>query len=192
MDDRGIREYNHEELVKLVKVFKEQEIKDFSSTKGGYIVLLRQLLNPEVCHMPVLQDGAAIIIRNYNGDILLQERTDRNLWGLPGGCQELGEEFRKTAAREAREETNLELDPESLELIDVLSGESRRNSYPSGDIVYNNTVLYLANVNITDMSVLKGDSETKRLAFFSIDELPSNLMDKDLIESYKKHISKSR
>ena len=192
MESKKLREYKHEELVNFIKDLSEQEIKDFSSAKGGYPVLIRMLLNPEICHIPILQDGAAIIIRNFNGDILLQERTDRNLWGLPGGCQELGEDFRATAAREAKEETNLELDPETLELIDILSGESRRNSYPSGDIVYNNTALYLANVDINDMSVLKGDSETKRLAFFSIDNLPTNLMDRDLIESYKKYISRSR
>lgn len=192
MDNKKMREYKHEELVELVKDFSEQEIIDFSSSRGGYPVLLRMLLNPEICHIPILQDGAAIIIRNFNGDILLQERTDRNLWGLPGGCQELGEDFRVTAIREAKEETNLELEPQQIELIDILSGESRRNSYPSGDIVYNNTALYLADVNITDLSQLKGDSETKKLAFFSIDNLPSNLMDKDLIEAYKRYISRKR
>ena len=41
---------------------------------------------------------------------------------------------------QAKEETNLDIAPESLELIDVLSGESRKNSYPNGDVVYNNTL----------------------------------------------------
>jgi hypothetical protein len=71
-----------------------------------------------------------------------------------------------------------------LELIDTLSGESRKNSYPNGDIVYNNTSLYLADVSMEDASSLKGDSETKRLQFFDPEDVPENLMDADLIKSY--------
>ena len=71
-----------------------------------------------------------------------------------------------------------------------MSGETRKNSYPNGDIVYNNTSLYLANVSINDTNDLKGDSETKRLRFFDPEEVPENLMDADLIKSYKKHINR--
>ncbi len=85
--------------------------------------------------------------------------------GLPGGCQDLGEDLRFTAAREAFEETGIKLNTDKLKLIDTLSGSSRKNSYPNGDIVYNNTSLYLADVSIADESSLKGDSETKRLKF---------------------------
>lgn len=46
-----------------------------------------------------------------------------------------------------------------------------------GDIVYNNTSLYLADVSMKDALNLKGDSETKRLRFFNIEDVPENLMD---------------
>ncbi len=75
-------------------------------------------------------------------------------------------------------------------LIDTLSGESRKNCYPNGDIVYNNTSLYLADVSLKDASSLKGDSETKRLKFFYPEDVPDNLMDIDLIKSYLKYIGK--
>ena len=97
--------------------------------------------------------------------------------------------MRNTAVREAYEETGIQLDPSKILLIDTLSGESRKNSYPNGDIVYNNTSLYLANVNLGDTSSLKGDSETKKLKFFNLDEIPENLMDVDLINSYKNYIN---
>ena len=141
-------------------------------------------LDKKLSHIPFIQTGAAIIIWNESGQILLQERTDRDKWGLPGGCQDLGEDLRFTAVREAYEETGIRLDPNELELIDTLSGESRKNSYPNGDIVYNNTSLYLVDVSIDDASNLKGDSETKRLRFFDPEELPDNLIDIDLINSY--------
>ncbi len=190
MKYKKMREYTHEEFVNLIMNLDEEQLLELSSQYGGYPVLFRMALDERINHIPFIQTGAAIIIRNENGQILLQERTDRNKWGLPGGCQDLGEDLRFTAVREAYEETGIKLDPYNIELIDTLSGESRKNSYPNGDIVYNNTSLYLADVSMEDASNLKGDSETKRLQFFNPDEVPENLMDADLIKSYLNYISK--
>ncbi len=191
MEYKKMREYTHEEFVNLIMSLDEEQLLELSSKYGGYPVLFRMALDERINHIPFIQTGAAIIIRNDNGQILLQERTDRNKWGLPGGCQDLGEDLRFTAVREAYEETGIKLDPYEIKLIDTLSGESRKNSYPNGDIVYNNTSLYLADVSMEDASNLKGDSETKRLQFFNPDEVPENLMDADLIKSYLKYICKT-
>ena len=91
----------------------------------------------------LLQDGATAIIVNDKGEILLQSRADNDRWGLPGGCQELGERFEDTVIREVKEETNLDVSEENLELIAIVSGNSRRNEYPNGDVVINNTALYM-------------------------------------------------
>ena len=187
---KKMREYTHEEFVNLVLDLSEEELLELSSKYGGYPVLFRMALDDRISHIPFIQTGAAIIIRNEEGKILLQERTDRNMWGLPGGCQDLGEDLRFTAVREAYEETGIKLDPNEIELIDTLSGETRKNSYPNGDIVYNNTSLYLANVSINDTNDLKSDSETKRLRFFDVNKLPENLMDSDLINAYLSNLSK--
>ena len=190
MDYKKMREYTHEEFVNLILSLNEEQLLELSARYGGYPVLFRMALDDRISHIPFIQTGSAIIIRNPNGQILLQERTDRNKWGLPGGCQELGEDLRVTAVREAYEETGIKLDPSMIELIDTLSGESRKNSYPNGDIVYNNTSLYLADVSMEDVSNLKGDSETKRLKFFNPEEVPENLMDADLIKSYLCYINR--
>lgn len=188
MKYKKMREYSHEEFINIILNLNEEELIEFSKKYGGYPVLFRMALDDRVCHIPFIQTGSAIIIRNENKEILLQERTDRNMWGLPGGCQELGEDLRETAIREAYEETGIKLDIENLVLINTLSGNLRKNSYPNGDIVYNNTSLYLADVSINSLEKLKGDSETKRLKFFSLDDIPCNLMDKDLILEYKKYL----
>ncbi len=189
---KKMREYTHEEFVELIMNLSEEELLEYSKNYGGYPVLFRMALDERINHLPFIQTGAAIIIRNEKNKILLQERTDRNKWGLPGGCQELGENLRETAVREAYEETGITLNPNSLELIDTLSGESRKNSYPNGDIVYNNTSLYLADIsNITEEN-LKGDSETKKLKFFNLNEVPENLMDEDLIKSYHNYTLKKK
>lgn len=185
---KKMREYSHEEFINIILNLNEEELIEFSKKYGGYPVLFRMALDDRICHIPFIQTGSAIIIRNENKEILLQERTDRNMWGLPGGCQELGEDLRETAIREAYEETGIKLNIENLVLINTLSGDLRKNSYPNGDVVYNNTSLYLADVSINSLENLKGDSETKRLKFFSLDDVPSNLMDKDLILEYKKYL----
>lgn len=188
MEYKKMREYSHEEFINIILNLNEEELIEFSKKYGGYPVLFRMALDNRVSHIPFIQTGSAIIIRNENKEILLQERTDRNMWGLPGGCQELGEDLRETAIREAYEETGIKLNIEDLILINTLSGHLRKNSYPNGDIVYNNTSLYLVDVSINSLEKLKGDSETKRLEFFSLDDIPSNLMDRDLILEYKEYL----
>lgn len=188
---KKMREYSHEEFVNLVMSLDEEQLLELSANYGGYPVLFRMALDERICHIPFIQTGAAVIIRNENEQILLQERTDRNKWGLPGGCQELGEDLRETAIREAYEETGINLSANNLVLIDTLSGKARKNSYPNGDIVYNNTSLYLANVNSNDIN-LKANSESKRLMFFDIDKVPENLMDADLIKTYLNYLTKTK
>ena len=151
-----------------------------------YMVNLRNSLKDENRHMPLLQCGAALSLINNKNEILLQSRADRNLWGLPGGCQELGETFEETIIREVKEETNLEIRKEDLKLISVVSGKTRYNTYPNGDEVYNNTVLFMVNKY---KGILKYNTESKDMKFFAIENLPQNLMDKDLVNKYIEKIN---
>ncbi|MDK2899121.1 MAG: hypothetical protein PWQ10_308 [Patescibacteria group bacterium] len=161
----------------------------------SYILRLRNSLKPEFRNMPLFQNGSAIIVENSNNEILLEERTDRDAWCVPGGLQELGETFECVALRELQEETGLTANAKDLILICVVSGESRKNNYQNGDQVYNNTVLYCTNkykgsLNcdykelIDNGSSFEKKNESKQLKFFKIDNLPDNLMDRDLIAKY--------
>jgi len=180
------RNIDYQELVSIINNLSPNEIIELSNIIG-YPVFTRLCMDTLKHKFVLLQDGAAAIIVNENGQILLQSRADRDKWGLPGGCQELGERFEDTVIREIKEETNLDVKEEDLELIAVVSGESRKNEYPNGDVVINNTVLYCVKKYSGE---LKWDSESKEMRFFDLDNLPQNQNDPDLIEIYKKHIRK--
>lgn len=180
------RNLSYEELINIINKLTPNEIIELSNIIG-YPVFTRLCMGILKHKFVLLQDGAAVIIVNGQGQILLQSRADRDKWGLPGGCQELGERFQDTIIREVKEETNLDIKEEDLELIDIVSGSSRRNDYPNGDVVINNTALYC----IRNYSgELKWDTESKEMKFFNLDNLPQNQNDPDLIEIYKKSLSR--
>lgn len=186
MSSEKRRNLKYDELVKIINNFSVDEIINLSNIIG-YPVFTRLCMDKLKHKFVLLQDGAAAIIVNDEGKILLQNRSDKNIWGLPGGCQELGERFQDTIIREVKEETNLDVKEEDLELVDIVSGMSRKNEYPNGDVVINNTVLYCIRKYSGE---LKWDSESKEMKFFHLDELPRNQNDLDLIEVYKKYIKK--
>ena len=178
------RNLPYEELVKIIEKLSPDEIIELSNIIG-YPVFTRLCMGELKHKFVLLQDGAAAIIVNEKGEILLQSRADNDRWGLPGGCQELGERFEETVIREVKEETNLDVAENDLELIAIVSGKSRRNEYPNGDVVINNTALYcIKNYSGT----LKWDSESKNMQFFALDNLPVNQNDPDLIEIYRKKL----
>ena len=174
------RNLTYDELVNIIEPLSSDEIIELSNIIG-YPVFTRLCMGDLKHRFVLLQDGAAAIIINNQGQILLQSRADRDKWGLPGGCQELGERFTDTVIREVKEETNLDIKEKDLELIDIVSGPSRRNDYPNGDVVINNTALYVVK---NYQGELKWNSESKTMKFFDIDNLPANQHDPDLIALY--------
>ena len=186
MSKKEIVNLSYEDFVELMRGLTSDEIIKLSSVVG-YPVFTRLCMGELKHRFVLLQDGAAAIIVNDKGQILLQSRSDRDEWGLPGGCQELGETFEEVVIREVKEETNLDVKEEDLKLIKVVSGMSRRSSYPNGDVVINNTILYLVDKY---SGSLRWNSESKDMKFFDLDKLPRNQHDPDLIDAYIKYLNK--
>ena len=84
-----------------------------------YIMNLRKLVG----HKPLMSVGIGCLIFDDKGRVLLQKRSDDNLWGNPGGSMNLGETIYETAKREIYEETGLEISYKDLELFNIYSGE---------------------------------------------------------------------
>ena len=60
------------------------------------------------------KDGAAVVIFNDADEVLLTRRADNGLWCVPGGHMDMDETIQRTAIREAKEETGLDVEIERL------------------------------------------------------------------------------
>ena len=79
---------------------------------------VRSRFAAEVGHVtPKVSADAAVF--DAEGRVLLQRRADDGTWCLPGGYVEPGEAPHETAVRETREETGLDVEPETLVGVDT-------------------------------------------------------------------------
>ncbi|AEB30873.1 putative NTP pyrophosphohydrolase [Carnobacterium sp. 17-4] len=120
------------------------------------------------------------IITNQKKEILLQLRSDKKLWGLPGGAVEKGESVEQTAIREVLEETALHV--EVVALLGVYSNYF--DTYPNGDKAQTITTMFIFKLVEGNLSL--ENSETLDLGFFSRTNLPeiANQQHRDAIKDY--------
>lgn len=144
----------------------------------SYIKFLRQYVG----HEPILTAGVGLFIFNKERQVLMQLRTDYNQWGFPGGSMELGESFEETAKRELKEETNLDIIDSKL--VKVLSGKDTYREYPNGDKLYDITAIFVITNYNGNLKI--NDNESKKLEWFSIDNIPQNITSytKNYLEKY--------
>jgi 8-oxo-dGTP pyrophosphatase MutT (NUDIX family) len=128
-------------------------------------------LREKVGHMPLILPGAAVLILDDLGRVLLQLRTDNGAWGLPAGYMEPGESLEDTARREVLEETGLEVG--AMALLGVFSGPDFFYQYPNGDQVFNVTVAYVA--RDVRGEVRLNPAEGHELRYFDLRGLPRDL-----------------
>ena len=134
-----------------------------------YIKKLRNFIG----HDPLLICSCGCLIFNEKGQVLLQRRSDDNLWGNPGGSMELGETIYDTIIREIKEETNLDIEQQNLKIFNIYSGEEQHHIYPNKDEVYFVNIIF----ETTDAKgILTKDFESNELKFFDIHNLPENIV----------------
>ncbi len=131
----------------------------------AYMAWLRQ----HVGHQKVISTGAAAVIRDAQGRILLQKRRDVGLWGFPGGGQELGERIDETVRREAREEVGLEVEPRRI--VGIYTSPSLDVTFPNGDQVQPFVVCF--ECAVAGGSLQKQESEVLVISWFALDDLPA-------------------
>lgn len=136
-----------------------------------YILQLRQLVGQR----PLLMVGAAVLLTDPDGRLLLLKRSDSGCWGPPGGSTEPGERVEEAARRETLEETGLIID--RMNLFGVFSGPELYYKYPNGDEVYNVTIVYLSQ-DFSDQAgghAIRLNAEHTEWRWFSVEEIPEEI-----------------
>lgn len=115
---------------------------------------------------PLLTTDAVIL--DENNDIVLIKRMNnpyKDHWAIPGGFVEIGETVEESCIREAKEETNLD-----VEIVSLVGIYSKPNRDPRGHTV---TVAFLTKPLSSD---LKADSDAKEVMKVNI----QNILDMNL------------
>ncbi len=129
----------------------------------SYIETMRQLIGNEM----LITVGCGVILEQDN-QILLQHRTDRDVWGIPGGILEPGESFLEAAVRETFEETGLIV--EHLDLFGIYSGKEGFALYPNGDQVFSVQIIF--HTSHFSGELIQRSEESHEHRFFDRNKLP--------------------
>jgi O-acetyl-ADP-ribose deacetylase (regulator of RNase III)/ADP-ribose pyrophosphatase YjhB (NUDIX family) len=117
----------------------------------------------------------ADIIIDYQGGIVLVKRKNPPFgWAIPGGFLEYGETLETCAARETKEETNLELN--ELAQFHTYSDPARDPRHHTVTTVF----------TAKGKGILKADSDAKEAKVFKHNELPSDIAfdHKEILNDY--------
>ena len=95
-------------------------------------------LRSKIGRRKVILPYATALVRDDQGRLLFQRRSDFDWWGLPGGVLEIGENFEQCAVRETLEETGFHVQP--VRLSGLYTSPDYDVQYPNGDEVQQCTV----------------------------------------------------
>ena len=129
----------------------------------SYIQYLREMVGDSM----VILTAANVVIVNEKNEVLLQQRSDSGLWGLPGGLMELDDSIEQCAIREAKEE--LGIDVELTGFLGVFTNPMMRWRVSDKAKV----ICFSFTAKIIGGEPKKGDHETMGFGYFAFDQLPT-------------------
>lgn len=128
-----------------------------------FVARLRSLVGTELLHLPTV----AVLCRDEADRVLLVQQRDTRCWSVPGGAIEPGESPADAAAREAFEESGLQLKVGKLQA--ALGGPECRRTYANGDELSYVALVYEATV--IGGTTKPDDDETSAVAWKAVREL---------------------
>jgi 8-oxo-dGTP pyrophosphatase MutT (NUDIX family) len=112
--------------------------------------------------------GANVIL-TCKGRLLLEKRSDSDIWGLPGGGCKKTETGRDAIAREVYEELGIRISKEKFIKLAVYDNPGRIAAYRDGSIWRMVNVIY--GYEFPEEPKLQISSESKELRFFTKEEI---------------------
>ena len=131
--------------------------------------------------------AASAIVTDGEGKILLQRRSDNDLWALPGGTMEVGEDIRATIVREVKEETGLDIQPEYI--IGIYTNPQHIIAFSDGEIRQQFSICFYCTLLGGKIQV---SEESHEVAFFSSQNIEHLHMHPSIrlrIQNYLEHRS---
>lgn len=140
-------------------------------------------MRSKVGHETIILNFVGGCIRNSQGEVLLQRRSDKNKWGFPGGAIELGESATTAVKREVKEETGLDVDV--CGLIGIYT--DYYDEYPNGDRAQ--TILIFLDLTPVGGILSNDADETLELRYFSLNQMPPlvNRQHEDALKDIKEY-----
>jgi 8-oxo-dGTP pyrophosphatase MutT (NUDIX family) len=123
--------------------------------------------DPEAPAPNSLVPAVTAFVQDDEGRVLLMQRSDNDLWALPGGAQDLGESLPEAAAREVTEETGIEV--EVTGIVGTYSDPRHVIAYDDGEVRQEFSVCFRARPT---GGVLATSSESKTVRWVPQSELP--------------------
>lgn len=121
------------------------------------------------------------IIKFNSGIVLVKRKNFPKGWAIPGGFVDYGETIEQAAIREAKEETNLDIEIESL--LGVYSDPKRD---PRGHTI---SPAFICK----GKGSLKAGDDAEEAKIFKLDEIPDLVFDHNkIIEDFKEYERNSR
>ena len=123
--------------------------------------------DPNAPRANALVVAVTAVVVNDQGELLLQKRSDNDLWGLPGGAMNIGESIGQAVVREVKEETSLDVEPTGV--VGIYSDPGHIIAYANGEVRQEFSICFAARLVGGQLAV--GDQESTEVRFVRPSEL---------------------
>lgn len=110
--------------------------------------------------------AVSAIVRNAEGKILLERRSDNGRWGLPSGVMEIGERIGEPIVREVKEETGLDIRVDYI--VGVYTNPHHLIAFSDGEVRQQFSLCFACTLLGGEIQV---SAESLEVAFFSPEEI---------------------
>ncbi|MGW5019348.1 NUDIX domain-containing protein [Streptomyces cacaoi] len=129
--------------------------------------------------------AASAVVTDEEGRILLQRRTDNDLWALPGGGMDMTDSLPGTAVREVKEETGL--DVEVTGIVGTYTDPRHIIAYSDGEVRRQFNVCFTARVVGGSLAISDESSELRFIPPSDIDALPMHHTQRLRLQHFLEH-----